>query len=599
MEVTAEAHAAEPGAGQPRAAEPGAEGVGAADVGADEPWAPLNWAPLNWTRLTWAPLMRVPRTWVSRTRTPRMWGPLLPAAIGLAALTVLRLVVAAALPLSPDEAYYRVWSRALAPGYLDHPPMVALWIRAGTTVAGDGALGIRLLAPLAAALGSWLLWNAGERLLPGRGAGLIAAVLLNATLLLGAGAVTMTPDTPLLFFWVCALWALTRLRTDGAGSTGSAQSGSAQTGSAQSGSAQSGKAQPNGRIQTGGADQAGGGTQAGPWWLAVGLFTGLAFDSKYTAAFLVLGIGIWLLVAERQWLARAWPWIGLAVGLLVVTPVLWWNATHGWASFAKQGGRIGEWRPARAAQFLAELAAGQLGLATPLVLVLCIAGLALACRQVWRRRDLAWTLLAALSLPAAAVFVEHAFADRVQGNWPAIIYPAAVIAAAGLQAPRWRRLYRPAAALGLGLTLVVYLQATLAPLPVPIRLDPSALQLAGWPALAARIEAVRLQNGASFVAADQYGVASELAYWLPGDFAVVGLEPRWRSFELPAARLDGQVGIQVRSARRGALSDAGPWAVRQPVGIVARERDGETVETYDLFRVVGGAASVATPLPRR
>jgi hypothetical protein len=160
-------------------------------------------------------------------------------------------------------------------------------------------------------------------------------------------------------------------------------------------------------------------------------------------------------------------------------------------------------------------------------------------------------------------------------------------------------LFYPAAALGLGMTLVVYLQATLAPLPVPIRLDPSALQLAGWPALAARIEAARQQAGASFVAADQYGVASELAYWLPGDVAVVGIEPRWRIFGLPAARLDGQVGILVRSTRREALSAAGPWADREPLGVVARERDGETVERYILFRVVGGATLDATALPRR
>ena len=517
--------------------------VRGAEVGGAAVGVPPTWVPPRWSTLTWTPLQ--------------------PAVTGLAALTVLRLVVTAALPLSPDETYYRVWSRALAAGYLDHPPMVALWIRAGTALGGDGALGIRLLAPLAAALGSWLLWDAGERLLPGRRAGLVAAVLLNATLLLGAGAVTMTPDTPLVFFWVCTLWALARLRTGWADSTARAEAG------------------------------------GGPWWLAVGLFSGLAFDSKYTAAFLVLGIGVWLLVAGRRWLVRPWPWLGLAVGLLVVAPVLCWNAAHGWASFAKQGGRVEEWRPARAAHFLGELAAGQLGLATPLVFVLCIAGLGLACRKVWRQRDSAWTLLAALSLPAAVVFVEHAFADRVQGNWPAIIYPAAVIAAAGLEAPQWRRLYCPAAVLGLGLTLVVYLQATLAPLPVPIRFDPSALQLAGWPALAARVEAVRLREGASFVAADQYGVASELAYWLPVDIAVVGVEPRWQIFDLPSARLDGRVGILVRSARRGALSVAGPWAEREPVRVVPRERDGETVESYDLFRVVGGAVTDATMLPRR
>ena len=488
------------------------------------------------------------------------------AFVALAALTLVRLVVAATVPLSPDETYYWVWSRALAAGYLDHPPMVALWIRAGTSLTGGafagGALGIRLLAPLSVALGSWLLWDAAERLLPGRRAGPIATGLLNATLLLGVGAVTMTPDTPLLFFWVCTLWALSRVCPA--------------------------------HIE----DVAG--ASAGTWWLAVGLFAGLAFDSKYTAGFLVLGIALWLLVAGREWLARPWPWLGLMVGLLVMAPVLAWNAAHGWASFAKQGERIDAWRPARAVQYLGELAGSQLGLATPLVLVLCVAGLVLACRLAWRGCAPAWTLLVTLSLPAAAVFIEHAFADRVQGNWPAIIYPAAAIAPAGLQAPAWRRLYRPAVLLGLGITGVVYLQAATALLPVPIRFDPSALQLAGWPGLATQVEAARQRAGASFVAADQYGVASELAYRLAGNAPVLGTEARWRMFDLPAAPLDGQVGILVQSARREALSGNGPWQARDLIGTAARQRDGQTVETYRLYRVVGSSSMPdATMLPRR
>ena len=107
----------------------------------------------------------------------------------LGALTLLRLTVAAVAPLAPDEAYYWVWSRALAPGYPDHPPMVALWVRLGTFVAGDTPLGIRLLGPLSAALASLLLADAAECLLPGRRAGLWSAALLNATLMLGVGAV--------------------------------------------------------------------------------------------------------------------------------------------------------------------------------------------------------------------------------------------------------------------------------------------------------------------------------------------------------------------------------------------------------------------------
>src|SRR6195952_1979945 len=108
-------------------------------------------------------------------------------AAAIAVVTLIRLAMAAAVPLSPDEAYYWVWSRALAPGYLDHPPMVALWIWAGTHLAGDGALGVRLAGPISVALGSLLLADAAERLLPGRQAGWRAAGAVDGQALGGRG----------------------------------------------------------------------------------------------------------------------------------------------------------------------------------------------------------------------------------------------------------------------------------------------------------------------------------------------------------------------------------------------------------------------------
>ena len=105
---------------------------------------------------------------------------------------MVRLAVAGNAPLSADEAYYWVWSRALAPGYLDHPPMVALWIWVGTALVGDGALGVRLLGPVSGLIGAGLLVQTGQDLFGDRRRGLIAALLLNATLLLGIGTVTMT-----------------------------------------------------------------------------------------------------------------------------------------------------------------------------------------------------------------------------------------------------------------------------------------------------------------------------------------------------------------------------------------------------------------------
>ncbi|HEY0422416.1 MAG TPA: hypothetical protein VGC82_03740, partial [Rhodopila sp.] len=65
---------------------------------------------------------RPPWSGVPDDRTGELRG----LAAAIAVVTLIRLVMAAIVPLAPDEAYYWIWSRALAPGYLDHPPMVAL-----------------------------------------------------------------------------------------------------------------------------------------------------------------------------------------------------------------------------------------------------------------------------------------------------------------------------------------------------------------------------------------------------------------------------------------------------------------------------------------
>src|SRR6202012_2918041 len=158
----------------------------------------------------------------------------------------------------------------------------------------------------------------------------------------------------------------------------------------------------------------------GGWWLGACLFGGLALDSKYPALLLWIGIGLWVLLvpAGRPWLRRWQPWAACAIGLALFAPVVWWNVEHGWAGFARQGGGLDDWRPPRAIGFLAELVGGQIGLVTPVVWVLCMAGLVVAIRRTWGRRDPRWSLLLALSLPPIAVFLQHATGDRVQGNWP-------------------------------------------------------------------------------------------------------------------------------------------------------------------------------------
>jgi 4-amino-4-deoxy-L-arabinose transferase-like glycosyltransferase len=395
------------------------------------------------------------------------------------------------------------------------------------------------LAPFAAGLGSVLLVQAGDDLL-GRGRGVIAAVLLNATLLFAVGATTMTPDTPLLLFWTMTLWALARLVA----------------------------------------------TQDGRWWLVAGLAAGLALDSKYTAVLLAPAILLWLLATPvmRPWLWRPQPWLAAGIALVVFTPVLLWNADHGWISFAKQGGRAGDFDPGRAMQFLGELLAGQLGLGTPLVALLCGAGMVLAVRRA-PGRDPAWTLLAAITAVPMLVFVQHALGDRVQANWPAVLYPGAAIAASGL----WRRLHLPALALGFGLTALVWTQAAMAPIALPMMLDPTLLRLGGWSELARSIATEAAAQKADFVVADNYGQAALLARLLPAGMVVLGTEGRWQYFNLPDATplITGHTGLLVRSARRDDHPDAADWATVAKLPPLTRARNGMTAETFRLYRVTG------------
>src|SRR5215470_17331422 len=99
------------------------------------------------------------------------------------ALVVLRLVAAALTPLTFDEAYYWIWSKHLAGGYYDHPPMVALVIRAGTMIAGDTELGVRLVSVLLALPMSFAVYRTAAILFGSMRTAATATILLNITLM--------------------------------------------------------------------------------------------------------------------------------------------------------------------------------------------------------------------------------------------------------------------------------------------------------------------------------------------------------------------------------------------------------------------------------
>ncbi|BCK75618.1 glycosyl/arabinosyl/mannosyl transferase [Acetobacter aceti NRIC 0242] len=464
--------------------------------------------------------------------------------ISLGVLTVLRLILATCLPVTPDEAYYWTWSHDLQASYLDHPPMVAWWIWIGTALFGDTGFGIRFTAPLATALGTILTVLACRdfqvALLRDRPLApvinpWIVGVLLNATLALGVGATVMTPDTPLLFFMALFLWASGRL------------------------------------VRTGDLR----------WWLLLGVSAGLGFDSKYTMVLPVAGLGLWCLLSLRRLkqLLTVWPWLGAVIGVCLTFPVVWWNATHGWASFIRQGGRTGDWQPSRAPGYLGELIGGQIGLLTPGIFLLSVVALIAA----FRRRSDVDRLLLCLTCVPAAVFLQHALGDRVQANWPVLIYPALVCLIVMQGDRRWKI----AAGLGYALWGLLLCQATTGFLPLNRHFDVALRQGGGWTIFAENV--AQQSEGAAFIASDEYALASELAFHLPGRI-VLGAEPRWMLFDLPAWSCKEGWGLLIRNGRRS-FPQGSPWAaLGKPAGMIVRSRDGREAERYNLYRV-------ACPIP--
>jgi hypothetical protein len=467
--------------------------------------------------------------------------------MALAAVLAVQVIIAAVVPVLPEEAYH--WNFARHPdwSYYDHPPMVAWGIALGRLLLGDTPLGIRLV-PILFSVGTTLLLVRLARRFYGEPAALWA-VFLHAlqpvTLVVGGWGF---PDSPLLFFWALTLtWVWEALDTGRPG-----------------------------------------------WWLAAGAALGAAMLSKYTAAFLVPSVLLYLLCSrrDRHWLATPWPYLAGVCSLVVFSPVLYWNWAHQWVSFRFQS----------AARFQAanglSLGAGLQCLAEQ---CLCILPLTfpLALGVVWRgarsarpaEQFLFWAFA-----PTAAFFSALGWTPSFHLLWPLPAYLGLTVAMAGALAGQhdrvarfYRKRWRWVAGVGGSVAVLAGLHAAcvLPGLP-PLR------ETYGWDEVASRSRALldTLPEGSFYLAAGgrPYPPASQLAFHLGTPFQVhgqnlLGGEALQYRFWADPRRLAGKDAVVV--------VEGGDPAGRFRQGLLPFfERVGPA---HDLVVPVGRLA----PLPRR
>ncbi len=199
-------------------------------------------------------------------------------------------------PLIGDEAYYRLWSKHLAPSYYDHPAGIALMIRASTALGGEGEFGIRWLNAMLGFFTVVATAAVGRRLLS-RGAGAFAGVVvaIGAPFLIVARFVYT--DVLHLLGVLLNLWAFVGLIEGDR------------------------RRDANGILW-------------GLTWI-------LLLNTKYSAYLYAAALGSWILLERRSLLRHRAFWIAVGMGGLGLLPVVLWNASHDWVSFRWQLSHFG------------------------------------------------------------------------------------------------------------------------------------------------------------------------------------------------------------------------------------------------------------------
>lgn len=474
--------------------------------------------------------------------------------------------VALTVGLDGDEAYYALWSAHLAPGYLDHPPAVALMTALGRLIAGDTLLGVRLLPLLTGLATLAALYRTGRLLVPGRSAAALA-VAWYCLSLQGAVNFVATPDAPSTLFWTLSLWAAAEAVA---------------------------RSRPN-------------------WWLMVGLFAGAGLASKYTNAWFGVGLVLFLIATPngRGQFVRWQLWAGGALALLVFAPVLWWNYQHDWQSFLFQGARVVSFEE-QFGRLVTEFIISQAAAMGPVLLLCALLGMLGLFLGQGRRAGAQLALPVLTTLPVLAYFLFHALHARVEVNWLQPVAPVLALLGAAfvcLLPPRplgrWVAGIATGLQLAFGLALIgfAYVQAVYYPL--DLGYADRTRMLRGWDTLAADVRRLADETGAQVIWTEgNYRLTGELFFHgrAAGDPRQVrDIAPHPRYDFLPAdarypALSPALVVVGVKSpAAAEALPPRPEFASTRLVTVLKRNEGAGRGEEYYAVLVVSGPTGA---LPR-
>ncbi|MCG6553082.1 MAG: glycosyltransferase family 39 protein [Candidatus Magnetominusculus sp. LBB02] len=427
---------------------------------------------------------------INPKKTEAHYGIILAAALTLLSLFRVFYILWGPLDLSADEALYWDCTRRPELSYYTKGPLIVYLMMLSTHVFGTTVFGVRFLAVVFSALSSVYLYKLCVCLFgdskEGRAAGMTSAMLFQIIPLYAAYGIVFTIDSPFVFLWTASLYVFWK-------------------------------------IVASAEKEAGYGL-----WILLGVLTGLGFMAKYIMAMFYVCAFLFLLLTERRRLLKtAKPYVSFIVGIISLSPVIIWNATHGWVTVRHTAGHahVADGLKILPLSFL-EFLGSQLGVVTPVVLVLSLIAL-FRMRGTLKGAFLFW-----FSMPVLLLFAVKSIQGKVQANWPMTGYITGIAAASWLF---YRKDAFKAMSIHAKRTIVIGTAAALlvtivGHFPAVLRLDPDkdpAARLRGWQQFGTEITTVydklkqeggALENGTEvLLVSDKYQITAQMAFYTKGN----------------------------------------------------------------------------------
>ncbi len=410
----------------------------------------------------------------------------------IALFTIFRLWLANYLGLGDDEAYYWEWSRHIAAGYFDHPPLIGYIIYFSTFILGKSELAVRIGNIIFFVLTSYFVYKISFEMFKDEECSFYSSLLLNITPVFAAGAFMAFPDTPLGFFWVAVIFVFSRIIT----------------------------------------------TKKKWLWYPAGILVGLGLLSKYNAVLLPISILFFLIVSKehRFWLKEKEPYLASILALITFLPVILWNIENGWASF---GFQLTHGLTSKSSGFDFKntifLISSQLTYISPLIFIFSWYAIFITFRK-GLKENTNYLLLSCFSIPTMLLFNIAGIFKRTMPHWTALGFISMFIAIPQLvkemkheNAGRGIKKFSIITiGLAVMLTALITIQTLYPLLPLKPRHDVTN-DLYGWQKAAAKANDIMnemIKDNNTFWLTHFHLVASQLAFYLKGDETVYNLSKR-------------------------------------------------------------------------